>query len=55
MIVGHLPFLGRLISRLLIDSDSPDLVAFQPGAVVCLERSEVKSWHIRWMVVPELL
>jgi len=55
MIVGHLPFLGRLASRLLIGADSPDLVAFQPGAVVCLERSEAKSWHIRWMVVPELL
>ena len=55
MIVGHLPFLGRLVSRLLIGSDSPDLVSFQPGGVVCLERSEAKSWQIRWMVVPELL
>jgi len=55
MIVGHLPFLGRLARRLLIGSDSPDIVSFQPGAVVCLERLERKSWQIRWMAVPELL
>lgn len=55
MIVGHLPFLGKLVSRLLIGSGSPNLVTFQQGAVVCLERLETKSWYIRWMVIPELL
>jgi len=55
MIVGHLPFLGKLVSRLVIGSGSPNLVTFQHGAVVCLERLETKSWYIRWMVIPELL
>ncbi len=55
MIVGHLPFLGKLVSRLLIGSGSPNLVTFQQGAVVCLERLETQSWYIRWMVIPELL
>lgn len=55
MIVGHLPFLGKLVSRLVIGSGSPNLVTFQHGAVVCLERLETQSWYIRWMVIPELL
>ena len=55
MIVGHLPFLGRLASTLLIGSTSPNLVAFQQGGVVCLERLEAGSWSLKWMVNPELL
>jgi len=55
MIVGHLPFLGKLVSRLLISSDSPNLVTFQQGAIVCLERLETQSWSLKWMVTPELL
>ena len=55
MIVGHLPFLGKLVSRLLISSDSPNLVTFQQGAIVCLERLETQNWSLKWMVTPELL
>jgi len=55
MIVGHLPFLGKLVSRLLIGSDSPNLVTFQQGAIVCLERLETQNWSLKWMVTPELL
>jgi phosphohistidine phosphatase len=52
MIVGHLPFLSRLASRLL--GREEELISFQPGGIVCLEKMEHLQWRIRWMVVPEL-
>jgi phosphohistidine phosphatase SixA len=53
MIVGHLPFLSRLASRLL--GREEEVINFQPGGIVCLEKMEHSQWQIRWMVVPELL
>jgi phosphohistidine phosphatase len=55
MIVGHLPFLGKLVSALVADSEFADVVTFQQGGVVCLERDENLKWKMRWMVIPELL
>lgn len=55
MIVGHLPFLGKLASMLLAGSEGKDLVAFRPGGVVCLQRNEDQTWQVAWMVTPELL
>lgn len=54
IIVGHLPFLGKLVSSLVAGTSRTDLVSFLPGSVVCLERSD-GSWTISWMVRPELL
>jgi len=54
MIVGHLPFLSKLASRLLGTEKKEEFIAFQPGGVVCLEKMEHNKWQIRWMVVPEL-
>jgi phosphohistidine phosphatase len=55
MLVGHLPFMGRLVSRLLSRSERWDSVAFRPGSVVCLERGAEGHWTIAWMIRPELL
>lgn len=54
MIVGHLPFLQKLASLLLTDSESQDLIAFRQGGVVCLEHEQGK-WEIVWMITPELI
>ncbi len=54
MIVGHLPFLGKLASLLLSGSESKNGVAFRQGGVVCLQRNEDQSWQVAWMVTPEL-
>jgi phosphohistidine phosphatase len=54
IIVGHLPFLGKLVSSLVAGDPGANLVSFLPGSVVCLERSD-DSWTIIWMVWPELL
>jgi len=55
MIVGHLPFLSKLASRLLAGSGSADVAAFQYGCVVCLDRDDEGAWRLAWMVTPELL
>ncbi len=55
MIVGHLPFLGKLASSLVSEPPSPGLITFQAGGVACLERLEEGSWRLEWMVNPGLL
>ncbi len=55
MLVGHLPFMGRLVSALVAGSDSADLVDFLPGTCACLVRTSPGAWHIGWMITPELV
>ena len=38
LIVGHLPFMGKLVSYLLTHQDFPEIVNFQTGTIVCLSR-----------------
>jgi phosphohistidine phosphatase len=54
MLVGHLPFMSRLVSRLLVGKADIGVVAFEPGTVVCLERDKGR-WAIAWMLRPVLL
>ncbi|MFZ0486933.1 MAG: phosphohistidine phosphatase SixA [Arenicellales bacterium] len=56
MMVGHMPFVGRLASHLLCHAGDPDrnIVAFQPGTVVALERQDDGNWMLAWMVTPAL-
>jgi len=54
MLVGHLPFMGKLASLLVAGSESADVVAFQMGGVVCLERDDKGKWRVRWMVTPDM-
>jgi len=55
MIVGHLPHLARLLSLLVVGSESSSLVTFQQGGVVCLSRDNDLPWTISWMLVPEII
>jgi len=55
MIVGHLPHLTRLISLLVVGSESISVVSFQQGGVVCLSRDNDRHWSISWMLVPEMI
>lgn len=54
LVVGHLPFMARLVSHLVIADESKTVVAYQPGSVVCLEREDGSDWRIAWMLRPEL-
>lgn len=55
MIVGHLPFLSKLASKLVAGDESSGVAAFQQGGVVCLERGDDKIWTIQWMIIPQLI
>lgn len=54
MLVGHLPFMSKLVSRLLVGAADVEVVTFQPGSVVCLER-EGAHWTIAWMLHPAVI
>jgi phosphohistidine phosphatase len=55
MIVGHLPFVDRLASRLVAGREDAGVAFFVPGTAVCLEQAEEGGWGVAWMVRPELL
>jgi phosphohistidine phosphatase len=55
LIVGHLPFMARLVAHLVIDDDSQSIVSYEPGSMVCLESNQDDRWQINWMVRPALL
>lgn len=55
MLVGHLPHLSRLASRLLGLDLNRAVVRFQMGGVVRLDRDEANQWSVRWAFPPELL
>jgi phosphohistidine phosphatase len=55
LVVGHLPFMAKLVSHLLIEDENRLITAWQPGSIVCLQREEAGSWRINWMIRPELL
>ena len=50
MLVGHMPFLGKLVSRLVTGKEDTDVVFFHAGAVVCLERTDDGRWGIIGMI-----
>jgi phosphohistidine phosphatase len=55
MLVGHLPHLSRLVSRLLGLGGSRVVVRFQMGGVVRLDHDEAGQWMVRWVLPPEVL
>ena len=55
MIVGHLPFLPKLVSTLLTGSGATGLVSFKNSGVVCLEFKENEGWKLSWSLPPELM
>ncbi len=55
LIVGHLPFMARMVSELIIGDENRPFTAFLPGSMVCLEGDHQNGWHLNWMIRPELL
>ncbi len=54
LVVGHLPFMSKLVSLLLTGSIEETIVAYTPGSIVSLELVEEEGWQLLWMVSPEL-
>ena len=55
LVVGHLPFMEKLTSYLVVGNEDTPVIKFQNGAVVCLDLDrEVGSWVIKWALSPKL-
>lgn len=55
MIIGHLPFMERLVSYLITGSQETPVFKFQNGGIVCLDRyPETESWIIKWSLMPNI-
>jgi phosphohistidine phosphatase len=55
MLVGHLPFLGRLASLLLAGNSDTGTVRFRPAEIVCLSWPREGRWSVNWVMSPDLL
>jgi phosphohistidine phosphatase len=56
MLVGHLPFMYKLLSSLVLDQpDFYPIVNYPPGTVVCLDRYNNERWIISWLLSPQLV
>jgi phosphohistidine phosphatase len=55
LVVGHLPFIGKLVSLLITGSAYEGITSYAPGCIVCLELTDNERWQFQWMLRPELL
>lgn len=55
LVVGHLPFMAKLVSYLLVEDENRLITAFRPGSMVCLESNGHGQWQMNWMIRPELI
>jgi phosphohistidine phosphatase len=53
MLVGHLPFMERLVGLLVAGDADTRVFAFQNGGIVCLDRQD-DGWLIRWSLSPHI-
>ena len=54
LVIGHLPFMAKLVSHLLAGDENRIVTGFTPGSVVCLESRHDEHWQLNWMLRPEL-
>jgi phosphohistidine phosphatase len=57
MVVGHLPFMQRLVSYLTTGSEETYVYRFQNSGIVCLDRNVEENtigWFIKWTLNPDI-
>lgn len=54
LVVGHLPFMSRLVSLLITHNPDREFVSFCPGTIVCLEQQQPGNWVLLWMMRPDV-
>jgi len=52
MIVGHLPFLEKLVSYLVTGDGKEPVVQFPTAGMVRLDKNSEGKWEIKWTLVP---
>lgn len=55
LVVGHLPFLAKLVALLVTGEEDRTIVDYPPGTVVCLKQNTDGAWSMAWMMRPSLL
>jgi phosphohistidine phosphatase len=56
LVVGHLPFMEKLVAHLVTGSMESPVLKFINGGIVCLDRESVGDhWYIKWTIVPRLV
>lgn len=55
MLVGHLPFVGKLVSELLFERDDCPCINFPTAGIICLDRIALYQYSIAWFIHPSLL
>lgn len=56
MLVGHLPFMYKFVSALVLNQqDYYPIVNYPPGTVICLDQYDSQRWVISWLLGPQLL
>lgn len=53
MVVGHLPFMERLVSFLTAGDQNRCVYKFQHSGIVCLD-CETGNWFIKWTLNPDI-
>lgn len=53
LVVSHMPYLGKLATRLLTGSEDRALLAFVPGTLVAMQRSDEGKWSVIGMLRPD--
>lgn len=49
LLVGHLPFLQRLLSQMTTGSPDFEIMKLQNSGLICLDKApDDKTWHIKW-------
>ena len=58
MVVGHMPFMERLVSYLTTGSEEIRVYRFQNSGIVCLDceqgRDGEPDWFIKWTLNPNI-
>ena len=55
MLVGHLPFMEKLVSFLITGAADKRIFKFQNGGIVCLDQDpEEQAWYIKWTLMPKI-
>jgi len=59
MVVGHMPFMERLVSLLTTGSEDIRVYQFQNSGIVCLDKEEGEGggksdWFIKWTLNPNI-
>jgi phosphohistidine phosphatase len=55
MLIGHLPFMGLMVSQLILGHSKSVVVNVETASMMCLHYIGGSRWVILWMVTPDIL